>query len=126
MAALACASGSAFAGEEAAFPQQLTGKWTRTVAAADTARENTNGVTAGSFWTLIVQKDGTAIVGGNGGQYSGKLVPAGATRIHAKMGDPTPNVYAWRIAQNHLTLTRLKNPDGDRSTIFWGTWQREN
>jgi hypothetical protein len=101
------------------------GKWTRTVTTADTAREKTNGVTAGSFWTLIVEKNGTALIGGNGGQYSGKLVPAGAASIHVKMGDPIPNVYAWRVAGNHLTLTRVKDTDGDRAAIFLGTWQRE-
>jgi hypothetical protein len=126
VAAVACSSGSAIARGRGTFPQKLTGKWTRTVTTADTAREKTNGVTAGSSWTLIVQKDGSSIVGGNGGQFSGKLVVAGPTSVHVRMGDPSPNVYAWRVAGNHLTLTRIKDADGDRAAIFWGTWQREN
>jgi hypothetical protein len=111
VAGLACSSGSAIASERSALPQQVVGTWTRTVTTADVARVKTNGVTAGSFWTLIVQKNGSAMVGGNGGQYTGMLVPVGTTRIHVKMGDPTPNVYGWRLAGRRLTLTRIKDAD---------------
>jgi hypothetical protein len=122
-AAIACSSGAALAGGQR-FPPQLVGKWTRTVTAADVVRSKTNGVTAGSFWTLIVQKSGASIAGGNGGQFTGKLVPAGATTINVEMGDATPNVYAWHIAGRRLILTRVRDADGDRAAVFSGTWHR--
>jgi hypothetical protein len=40
------------------------------------------------------------------------------------MVDPAVNVYAWRVAGKRLTLTRVKDADGDRASVFWGTWQR--
>src|SRR5262249_62038858 len=41
--------------------------------------------------------------------------PGGCDVVHVKMVDPTPNVYGWRLAGKRLTLTRIKDADGDRA-----------
>ena len=112
------------AGASAAAPPQLVGTWKRTVTAADVKRAHSTGIPSDSAWTLIVRKSGVAFVGGNVGQFNGKIVPAGANRVHVNLGTPCPNVYAWRVAGRTLTFTKEKDCEPDRVAAFNGTWKR--
>ena len=123
------AAGGGIAGSTApsTAPPKLVGRWTRTVTAADVARTPTHGIGIGSTWTLIVKKSGAILVGQpNVGALSGKIVPAGATRVHIKVGTPAPDVYGWRVSGKRLTFTKIKDTDSDRAVVFWGTWHRES
>ena len=57
--------------------------------------------------------------------WDGKTVPVGAARIHFTYGDPTGNVYRWRVSGRLLTLTKVQDGTPDRATAMWGVWKRK-
>jgi hypothetical protein len=112
------------AGAGAAAPPQLVGKWTRTVTQPDITRAHANGLTPGSFWTLVVRKSGTAFAGGSAGQFSGTIVPAGANRVHVNVGTACQNVYTWHTSGKTLTFAKVKDCEPDRVAAFNGVWRK--
>jgi len=124
--ALPLASGIASSGKADVVSAKMVGKWTRTVTNADVTKSGGYGVQAGSKFTLTVKKSGAAVLGSPslGPPFTGKLVAAGGSQVHIKLGPHPVNVYAWRVSGKHLTFTKIKDSEGDRVAIFVGTWQR--
>jgi hypothetical protein len=121
--AVACAVG--VTGASAAAPSKLVGTWTRTVTQADVSRAHAYGVSAGSVWTLIVRRNGTALVGGPAGQFSGAMVPAGAGKVHVNLGTACTNVYTWKTSGQTLTFTKVRDCEPDRVAAFNGVWHKK-
>ena len=119
-------SGIAVAAEASVFPGQLVGQWTHKVTAADVKRAGSNGIAAGSVWTLTVKTSGAARVITSGDPvFSGKIVPAGANRVHIKVGVLFPNVYTWRVSGRLLTFAKISESLADRAALFTGVWKRK-
>ena len=126
------ADGIAAATKAGAVPAQLVGQWTRKVTAADVKRAGAplfGGIPAGSVWTLTIKKSGAASVSskGQGPPFTGKIVSAGANRVHINVGFLFPNVYRWRVSGRLLTFTKISESptQADRAAVFWGVWKRK-
>jgi hypothetical protein len=108
---------------------RLVGKWTRKVTSADVKRAGGLILVAGHVCTLTIKKSGSSIVScpslGGLGYNDGKIVPAGAHRVHINVGDPAPSLYGWRVSGRLLTFTKLKDPIPDRVEVMWGVWKRK-
>lgn len=101
---------------------KLVGKWTRTVTQADVKREHSKDV-AGEY-VFIVKKNGDAVLGTTYGALSGKVVPAGANRVHINIDAPVQNVYTWHVSGRTLTFTKVKDAEPDRAVLVVGVWKR--
>lgn len=119
------ANGLAARRQASGIPAKLVGTWTRTVTQTDVTKSGGYGVQIGSKWTLSVKKTGAAAVNSPGSSpITGKILAAGAGRVHINLGNPVTNVYTWRVAGATLTFTKVKDADGDRLAVFAGKWRR--
>ena len=121
-------SGIAALSGTSAVPAKLVGQWTRKVSTADVKRARAPGIPAGSVCTLTVKKAGlfnARIVCTGAGEFTGNIVPAGASRVHINLGLSDPNTYRWSVSGTRLTFTKINDPVGDRVAALWGVWKRK-
>ena len=115
--------------EATVVPAKLVGQWTRKVTVADVKRTGATGIPAGSVWTLTIKKSGYASLSGKGQgpPFTGKIVLAGANRVHVNVGVAFPNVYGWRVSGRLLTFTKITESPAlaDRAAVIWGVWKRK-
>jgi hypothetical protein len=112
--------------ESSPVPTKLVGKWTRTVTSADVKRTLGYGIPAGTVCTLTIRTSGGAqLACTNIGGFDGTIVPAGADRVHIKLGLPNPDIYGWRVSGGLLTFTKVKDPVADRVAAMEGVWKRK-
>jgi hypothetical protein len=82
------------------------------------------------LYKLSISKIGAVSISGTavGQPITGKIVPAGANRVHINVSIVTPNVYSWRVSGRLLTFAKIsESPDvfgRDRSAVMWGVWKR--
>ena len=120
------AGGMAAATKAGAFPAQLVGRWTRTVTAADVKREGVPEPAAGTVFTLTIKKSGAASLSSTAqDHFTGRIVPAGANRVHINVAFVFPNVYRWRVSGRLLTFTKISDNFHTNAAVFWGVWTRK-
>jgi hypothetical protein len=117
-------SGIAAGTRTSTFPSKLVGKWTRIPTDADVRRAHATGINSGTVWTLTVQKNGSAVISGSAGTFSGPIVPAGPSRVHLNFLTPPSDTYAWRASGKTLTFTKVKDSVPDRVAVFNGVWHK--
>lgn len=123
--AMSGGTGLAAPRDASTVPSKLVGQWTRKITSADVRRAGGVAVLVGSVCTLTVKKSGAARLDCTKvGVFEGSLVAAETNRVHINLGDPTPNVYGWRVSGRLLTLTKLKDATPDRAAAMWGVWKR--
>ena len=114
------ASGTGAVVRQHAVPAPLVGTWKRTETTADVNREHAKGVAADTVYTLIIKKNGAAVLGSSAYGFQGKVVPAGANRVHINIGAPVQNVYLWHVSGPLLTLKKVKDSEPDRAAAVVG------
>ena len=111
-----------------AVPAPLVGTWTRKVTSADVKHAGATGIPAGSICTLTIKAgvlNASVICTKGVGRFDGIVDPAGANRVHIKLGLSDPDVYSWHVSGRLLTFTKVKDTVPDREAVFLGVWQRK-
>ena len=106
-------------------PNNLVGRWTRTVTAADWKRAGATGFVT-SFvgpYTMTVKTNGKVRIIDFTATFSplsgGRLSMGGVPVCYPKKG-----LYRWKVANRKLTLTKLKDTCAAEVGLFTGVWTR--
>ena len=106
-------------------PNNLVGRWTRTVTAADWKRAGATGFVT-SFvgpYTMTVKTNGKVRIIDFTATFSplsgGRLSMSGVPVCYPKKG-----LYRWKVANRKLTLTKLKDTCAAEVGLFSGVWTR--
>ena len=106
-------------------PNNLVGRWTRTVTAADWKRAGATGFVT-SFvgpYTMTVKTNGKVRIIDFTATFSplsgGRLSMSGVPVCYPKKG-----LYRWKVANRKLTLTKLKDSCAAEVGLFSGVWTR--
>ena len=106
-------------------PNNLVGRWTRTVTAADWKRAGATGFVT-SFvgpYTMTVKTNGKVRIIDFTATFSprsgGRLSMGGVPVCYPKKG-----LYRWKVANRKLTLTKLKDSCAAEVGLFSGVWTR--
>ena len=106
-------------------PNNLVGRWTRTVTAADWKRAGATGFVT-SFvgpYTMTVKTNGKVRIIDFTATFSplsgGRLSMGGVPVCYPKKG-----LYRWKVANRKLTLTKLKDTCAAEVGLFSGVWSR--
>jgi hypothetical protein len=125
---VAGASGVAAERRATTVPVRLVGEWAGRVTSADVKREHgavdiATGDVSGTFWTLTIKKSGASSLSCIR-YWSGRVQPAGVSRVHINIGIPYPNVYRWRVTGRRLTLRKVNDSLPVRAAVLQGVWRR--
>jgi hypothetical protein len=110
-------------GQTAKLPSHLVGSWTHFVTAADFARAGVTNEPPQRL-SMYVPADGNVAVA----EFYVKFSPLSGNRlaISGIVGcGKKKGIYRWKVANRHLTLTKLQDTCKDAVAIFSGVWNRE-
>ncbi len=108
-----------------AVPAKLTGRWTRTVTAADWKRAGATGFVT-SFvgpYTMVVKANGKVSII----DFTATFSPLAGERLSMSgvpVCFPKKGLYRWKVANRKLTLTKLKDTCAAEVGLFTGVWTR--